>query len=135
MALPINIDRSKIIANIATLFSGSIVAQGMTALTLLLTARQLQVDSYGQYAACITLTSMLSILFSLGLDIWLLREGGKAPHQIGDLAGSVLGVKGGNCLIPGGTIIRPTILSYSHSTMECRFALVGYSVRDLSNSI
>jgi O-antigen/teichoic acid export membrane protein len=94
MAIPFDINRSKIISNIATLFSGSVVAQGMTALTLLLTARQLQVDSYGQYAACITLTGMLSILFSLGLDIWLLREGGKAPHNVGILAGSVLGIKG-----------------------------------------
>jgi O-antigen/teichoic acid export membrane protein len=66
----------------------------MTALTLLLTARQLQVDSYGQYAACITLTSMMSILFSLGLDVWLLREGGKSPYLIGEISGSVLGIKG-----------------------------------------
>lgn len=94
MAAELNINRPKIVANIATLFSGSAVAQGMTALTLLLTARQLQVDSYGQYAACITLTSMLAIFFSLGLDIWLLREGGKAPERIGELAGSVLGIKG-----------------------------------------
>jgi O-antigen/teichoic acid export membrane protein len=94
MAIPFEINRSRIFRNIATLFSGSVVAQGMTALTLLLTARQLQVDSYGQYAACITVTSMLSILFSLGLDVWLLREGGKSPHVIGDISGSVLGIKG-----------------------------------------
>jgi O-antigen/teichoic acid export membrane protein len=94
MAIPFEINRSKIISNIATLFSGSVVAQGMTAVALLLTARQLEVDGYGQYAACITLTSILSIVFSLGLDIWLLREGGKAPHQIADLAGTVLGIKG-----------------------------------------
>jgi O-antigen/teichoic acid export membrane protein len=94
MAIPFELKRSKIIGNIATLFSGSVVAQGMTAITLLLTARQLQVDGYGQYAACITLISMLSILFSLGLDNWLLREGGRAPHQAGNIAGSVLGIKG-----------------------------------------
>lgn len=94
MAIPFEINRSKIISNIATLFSGSVVAQGMTAVALLLTARQLEVDGYGQYAACITLTSILSIIFSLGLDIWLLREGGKASHQIAGLAGTVLGIKG-----------------------------------------
>jgi len=93
MAIPFDVNRSKIITNITTLFSGSAIAQGMTALTLLLTARQLQVDGYGQYAACITLTSMLSILFSLGLDIWLLREGGKSTERIGGLAGSVLSIK------------------------------------------
>ena len=94
MAIPFELKRSKIIGNIATLFSGSVVAQGMTAITLLLTARQLQVDGYGQYAACITLISMLSILFSLGLDNWLLREGGRAPFKVGDIAGSVLAIKG-----------------------------------------
>jgi O-antigen/teichoic acid export membrane protein len=73
MAIPFELNRSKIFGSIATLFSGSVVAQGMTALALLLTARQLKVDAYGQYTACITITSMLSILFSLGLDVWLLR--------------------------------------------------------------
>ncbi len=94
MAIPFELNRSRIFRNIATLFSGSVVAQGMTALTLLLTARQLQVDSYGQYAACITLTSFLSIVFTLGLDVWLLKEGGKTPHLVGEITGSVLGVKG-----------------------------------------
>ena len=94
MAISVELNRSNIIRNIATLFSGSVVAQGMTAITLLLTARQLQVDGYGQYAACITLISMLSILFSLGLDNWLLREGGKSPHEVGEIAGSVLSIKG-----------------------------------------
>ncbi len=93
MAIPFEINRSKIVGSIATLFSGSVVAQGMTALALLLTARQLKVDGYGQYAACITITSMLSILFSLGLDVWLLREGGRATHLLSDLAGSVLSIK------------------------------------------
>jgi O-antigen/teichoic acid export membrane protein len=94
MAIPFEINRSKIITSIATLFSGSVVAQGMTALALLVTARQLQVEGYGQYAACITISSMFSILFSLGLDVWLLREGGRDPSQIADFAGSVISLKG-----------------------------------------
>ena len=85
--------RSKIVGSIATLLSGSVVAQGMTALALLLTARQLKVDGYGQYAACISITSMLAILFSLGLDVWLLREGGRTPSKIAELASSVLSIK------------------------------------------
>jgi O-antigen/teichoic acid export membrane protein len=87
------LNRTKIAGSIATLFSGSVVAQGMTAFALLLTARQLKVDGYGQYAACITLTSMLSIIFSLGLDVWLLREGGRTPSRIAELASSVLSIK------------------------------------------
>jgi len=93
MAIPYKLDRSKIISSIATLFSGSIIAQGMTTFALLFTARQLKVDGYGQYAACITLTSMLSIFFSLGLDVWLLREGGRNPSQIAKIAGSALSIK------------------------------------------
>ena len=93
MTIPYKLNRSKIISSIATLFSGSIIAQGMTTLALLFTARQLKVDGYGQYAACITLTSMLTIFFSLGLDVWLLREGGRNPSQIAKIAGSVLSVK------------------------------------------
>ena len=85
--------RSKIVGSIATLLSGSVVAQGMTALALLLTARQLKVDGYGQYAACISITSMLAIFFSLGLDVWLLREGGRTPSKIAELASSVLSIK------------------------------------------
>src|SRR5512143_1029785 len=94
MAIPFEINRSKIVSSIATLFSGSIIAQGMTALALLVTARQLQVDGYGQYTACVTITGMLTILFSLGLDVWLLREGGRSPERISEIAGSVLSIKG-----------------------------------------
>jgi O-antigen/teichoic acid export membrane protein len=93
MAIPFELNRAKIVGNITTLLSGSVVAQGMTAFALLLTARQLMVDGYGQYAACITITSMLSIFFSLGLDVWLLREGGRDPSRIAEIAGSVLSIK------------------------------------------
>jgi O-antigen/teichoic acid export membrane protein len=87
------LNRTKIAGSIATLFSGSAIAQGMTALALLFTARQLEVDKYGQYAACITITGLLSILFSLGLDVWVLREGGRTPSKIAMLASSVLSIK------------------------------------------
>ena len=94
MTASANLNRRTIVENITTLFSGSIVAQGMTALALLLTARQLSVAGYGQYAACIAITSMASILFSLGLDLWLLREGGREPGELATYAGSVLAIKG-----------------------------------------
>ena len=93
MTARVNPGRRVIVQNIATLFSGSLVAQGMTAVALLLTARQLSVDGYGQYAACVSITSLASILFSLGLDLWLLREGGREPAQLSTHAGSVLAIK------------------------------------------
>ncbi|MCU0486810.1 MAG: oligosaccharide flippase family protein, partial [Anaerolineales bacterium] len=88
-----SLTRGAMARSMATLFSGSIIAQGMTALALLLTARQLGVDGYGQYAACIAITSLASILFSLGLDLWLLREGGRSVDRLPAYAGSVLGIK------------------------------------------
>jgi O-antigen/teichoic acid export membrane protein len=92
-------DRRTIIANILALFSGSVVAQGMTSVALLLTARQLGADSYGQYAAAYVLTGFASIAFNLGLDIWLLREGSRVPESLAEYLGSVLAIKLGIGLI------------------------------------
>lgn len=94
-----HLNRRTIVANITTLFSGSAAAQGMTALALLLTARQLGATTYGQYAACFALTSFTSILFNLGLDIWLLREGGRSPAQLSKYTGGVFWIK-----ISGGLV-------------------------------
>jgi O-antigen/teichoic acid export membrane protein len=93
MVAPADISRKKIVGSIATLLSGSVVAQLMTALALLLTARQLNADGYGRYSACVAITSLTSIVFSLGLDIWLLREGGRQTHRLKELAGSVICIK------------------------------------------
>lgn len=87
------LNRRNVVQNIAALFSGSMVAQGMTALALLLTARQIGAAAYGQYASCFILASLTSIVFSLGLDIWLLREGGRNPARLAEAVGSVLAIK------------------------------------------
>ncbi|GAB4580207.1 MAG: lipopolysaccharide biosynthesis protein [Anaerolineales bacterium] len=91
--------RRMVIGNITALFSGSVVAQGLTALTLLLTARQLGPGGYGQYTGSFALVSFTGILFNLGLDVWLLREGGRDPERLKDNAGSVLALKVGLGLI------------------------------------
>lgn len=87
------ITRRTIIANIATLFSGSAIAQAITAVTFILTARQLGPEQYGQYTGSMVFAIFCSIVFSLGLNLWLLREGGKTPGRIGKLVGSVLAIK------------------------------------------
>ncbi len=92
-------DRRTIITNILALFSGSVVAQGMTSLALLLTARQLSADIYGQYAASYVLTGFASIAFNLGLDIWLLREGSRKPESLAEYLGSILAIKLGIGLV------------------------------------
>jgi len=91
----LQLNRHAIISNIAALFSGSVIAQGLTTLTLLLTARRLGVVNYGQYAGCFTLTAITAITFNLGMDIWLLREGGRDRTSLGQLVGSSLALKGG----------------------------------------
>jgi len=84
------INRRNIIKNIATLFSGSAIAQFISAITILLTARQLGPEQYGQYTGTMILALFCSIVFSLGFKIWLLQAGGRSPNKIGDLVGSVL---------------------------------------------
>jgi len=119
-------NRRAIAQNIATLFSGSVVAQGMTALALLLTARQLSVDGYGQYAACVAISSMASILFSLGLDLWLLREGGSEPRQLPVYAGSVLAIKGafGLVWIAAFFLLAPVLKQETYPASLLRWSLL-----------
>jgi O-antigen/teichoic acid export membrane protein len=92
-SLPFQLTRRNVLQSIATLLSGSVVAQGVTALTLLLIARQLGAENYGQYAACLVLAGLTAIVFSLGLDHWLLKEGGRLPRQLGEFFGSVFTLK------------------------------------------
>ena len=93
ISTPTKITRHTIISNIATLFTGSAIAQGLTAITFILTARILGPEQYGQYTASMTLAIFCSIVFSLGLNLWLLQEGGRRSSQIGNLIGSVLFIK------------------------------------------
>lgn len=122
----IGLNRRTVAQNIAMLFSGSIVAQGMTALALLLTARQLGVDYYGQYAASVALTSLASVLFSLGLDLWLLREGGRAIQRLPVNAGSVLGIKAilGLVWIIGFILLAPRLMQETYPASLLRWSVI-----------
>jgi O-antigen/teichoic acid export membrane protein len=91
--LKLQINRGNIISNTITLFSGSALAQGMTILALLFTARQLGAPSYGLYAANFALASITSFIYNLGLDIWILREGGRKPENLAKVIGSVTIIK------------------------------------------
>ncbi len=85
--------KKSVIANILALFSGTTVAQFATALTLILTARALGAESFGQYAACFALAKVSSVVFNLGMDTWLLREGRRGITPLGRLVGSNLVTK------------------------------------------
>ena len=58
------------------------LAQGMLALALIIVARQVSTIEYGQYLACYCLLSLLVVLPNLGLDIWILAEGGSDGSDI-----------------------------------------------------
>ena len=89
----LQLNRRIILGNIAYVFSGTAIAQGVTALASLLIARQLGPALYGQYAASLVLVSFTSIIFSLGLNTWLLHEASRKPEKQGVLLGSVLAIK------------------------------------------
>lgn len=61
--------------NAVILLAGTVLAQGLTVLSLWITARHLGVDAYGQYAAIYALLTQAIVLLNFGLDIWLLRVG------------------------------------------------------------
>jgi O-antigen/teichoic acid export membrane protein len=85
--------RRTILGNIAYLFSGTAITQAITAVTTLLIARQLGPEIYGQYAASLVFVSFTSIIFSLGLNTWLLHEASRNPNEHRTLLGSVLALK------------------------------------------
>jgi len=93
MSLILKLNRRNVVNNIAVLLSGSAIAQGLTMLALLLTARQLGAVKYGEYVSAYTLASAAAIFFNLGLDIWLLREGGRHPNSLSQIFGSTLTIK------------------------------------------
>jgi O-antigen/teichoic acid export membrane protein len=62
-------------ANWLLVLGGLIVAQGATALALIIVARHVSPVEYGQYLATYGLLSLLIVLPNFGLDAWLLTTG------------------------------------------------------------
>jgi len=116
-----HLTRREIVRHITVIFSGSAVAQGVTGLALILIARRLGADHYGQYAACYTLASFASIIYHLGLDSWLLNEGGRTPERLGKLAGSVIAIRGiGGALWLVGMTVLALLLNSSSEIFRQR---------------
>ncbi len=83
-----------ILKNIGALFSGTAVARVFSALGLFIIARQLGPDEFGVFVSTLSLAKLTSVLFSLGLDTWLLRNGRNHPERPLAVASSVcLGIK------------------------------------------
>ena len=85
---------NRFIADVSKLMSGNIFARALSAVTVILIARTLPPEVYGQYAASLSFARLSSIVFNLGLDAWILKSGGEDPNQLGKKVGSILWVKG-----------------------------------------
>lgn len=85
--------RGRIIRNLFYLLGGTLAAHIAVTINFAILARQLGLVQYGQFAASATLLSVLSIAFSLGLDTWVLREGGRNPAELPAHLGSVGALK------------------------------------------
>lgn len=75
MAHQSSFDLRHLFTNIGALLSASVITKVISAATTILVARQVGVAGFGEYAAAMALLRIASILFSLGLDAWLLRNG------------------------------------------------------------
>jgi O-antigen/teichoic acid export membrane protein len=83
----------QVVANVLALLSGSAFARALSAIILIVIARQIGPEAYGQYSASIAFVGLTTVLFSLGLDGWLLYQGGRDPEQLDVWFTSALSLK------------------------------------------
>jgi len=83
----------RLIGNVATLFLGTVLARLLSSSALIVIARGVGPGALGQYTATMAALSLLSPFFTLGLDGWLLYEGGRDRSSIGELTGTALCLK------------------------------------------
>lgn len=115
----------KILVNIGALFSGTAIARILSAISLLLIARQLGPDAYGQFISCLTLAKLSSVLLSWGLDTWLLRNGrSHKEYSLAQLSSTCLELKLKLGLI---WIIGILMLSFflNHDTFPQRLLIIS----------
>jgi isoprenylcysteine carboxyl methyltransferase (ICMT) family protein YpbQ len=67
--------------SMGVLLSGSVTSRLFAAVSLIVMARSVGPTAFGQFVASITVVRLSSLLFSLGMDQWLLRNGGQAWTQ------------------------------------------------------
>jgi lipopolysaccharide exporter len=76
--------------SVLTLFSGNALSRGLAAVTMIVIARNIGRVAYGEFSSSVAVVALVSSLFSLGLDGWLLYRGGQAPEELGTSAVSAL---------------------------------------------
>ena len=83
----------QVLGNVLALLSGTTLARVVAAIASVLIARAIGPEAYGQYSATLALVGLTTILFSLGLDSWLLYQGGKDRENLTLRYSSALTVK------------------------------------------
>lgn len=95
--------RRQILTNVGALFSGTALARLLSAAVIAITARQVGIATFGEYATVLALLRIASIAFSLGLDGWLLRNGGRISGTVEDAVenatGNALATSSAICLV------------------------------------
>jgi O-antigen/teichoic acid export membrane protein len=108
-----NVTVRQLVGSIGTLISGMAVARIMSAVVIILIARQVGPGTFGQYAASFAVAKLSSVLFTLGVDVWLLRNGNRAgdPAVLARYASSCLSVKVvlGVLWLGGISLVGPTL--------------------------
>lgn len=84
---------ASILGNVLSLTLGAGTAQALMAAAVLLTARQLGTAKFGEYSASFSAVGLAAILFNLGLDTWLLRNGAHGSEQLRTSLGKALAIK------------------------------------------
>ncbi len=76
-----------------TILFGMLAAQALSAVSQIIAARRVLPIDYGQYLACLSLSSLLVILPAFGMDNWLLAQGAHSPERVAALWRNALRVR------------------------------------------
>ncbi|MCA9936440.1 MAG: oligosaccharide flippase family protein, partial [Anaerolineales bacterium] len=127
----------RVAGNIGALLSASVVARGLSAVTLILTARKLGPELFGPYAASLSVTRIAAVIFALGLDTWLLRSGGldKARLQSRVTAALIIEVVVGVFWLLGVAAVVPWFNHDSFPTQIVVLCAASVLFEELVNSV
>ncbi len=78
---------------LSVLLSGTMISRIFAASSFILMARAIGPAALGQFASTLTIVRLSSLLFTLGMDHWLLRNGGHSHHPLSESTTSILVLK------------------------------------------
>lgn len=90
--------RNQLLLGVVVAIAGTVGARALTSVTQVVLARVLGVANFGTFTALYALLSPLVIVAGLGLDTWLLRQGGD-EHALDSAIGQVLMVRLGSLVV------------------------------------